>query len=394
MSRFDQARSGWSDREDRTTRPGRPPGHHGNSGDAGSPPGMSSPANKRLPARPAVPSDVAEPGHARDQHTDGLTPPPYRRPAGDTEARAAHTTAGIPNQTDSVQRRSPGVPMPRGWPRKRAALWASLTQPRPPLSILVGGAEGGVGTSTVTALLAEMTAAVSPGPTIAVDQCGTVWGSLTRRLVGQQAGLRAELARTLLAEQVDPHEVASMAPTTSAGAALIDDRAGYTPLHDLLRLVSVTSGAMIVDAGRVDSVFAARLVLQPVVVVVGRADVIGAEATCAAVTFLREQTTRARLPAQPIVVLSSAGGTGSSTERRRSQAAATLVTATGIDHLVHLPHDPRLATGRPLRLDQVGKSTAIAGIRMASAIGRIQGEICRANRRSASPAAVPGPGAR
>ena len=379
MSRFDQAGAGRSDREDQTAGPGRPPGRQRDD----------------APQRDMYP-DADERPAATNPAGDQAPDQPSRRPAAQADGHIAEDAgtqkaAGGDGQANETRWR----PVPRGWPRKQtASLWERLAQPRPPLPILVGGAEGGVGTSTVTALLAELIAAASPGPTIALDQCGTAWGSLTRRLVGQQAGLRAGLARTLLGERVDPREVISMAPTTSAGAALIDDRAGYTSLHELLRLISVTSGAMTVDAGRVDNVFAARLDLQPVVVVVGRADVIGAEAACAAVTFLREQATRARLPAEPVVVLSSVGATGTLTERRRSHAATTLVTATGISHLVHLPHDPRLAAGQPLRLDQVGKSTAIAGMRMASAVGRIQGEIYRAYRRPAASAATAGSTAR
>ncbi|GAB3448917.1 hypothetical protein GCM10027436_42840 [Actinophytocola sediminis] len=384
MSPFDQAGAGRSDREDRTARPGRPPARHRED----APQDDVAPHAGERPAdlTPAATDSVDE--QTPDQAAGRSAPQADQRTADDARTQEP---VGVPNRANEARVRL----MPRGWPRKQtASLWERLAQPRPPLPILVGGAEGGVGTSTVTALLAELIAAASPGPTIAVDQCGTAWGSLTRRLVGQQVGLRAGLARTLLGEHVDPREVISMAPTTSAGAALIDDRAGYTSLHELLRLISVTSGAMTVDAGRVDNVFAARLDLQPVVVVVGRADVIGAEAACAAVTFLRELATRARLPAEPVVVLSSVGATGSSTERRRSQAATTLVAATGISHLVHLPHDPRLAAGQPLRLDQVGKSTAIAGMRMASVVGRIQGEIYRAYRRPAASAAAAGSAAR
>ena len=363
MSRFDQARAGRPDREDRTARPGRP---------SDSAPDVDAAADADvdpvLPVDPVHASDRDERAEKPDQRTaDGVG---ERTPGGDTPRR----------------------PVPRGWPSKQAAsLWAWLAQPRPPLPILVGGAEGGVGTSTVTALIAELIAAASPGPTVAVDQCGAPWGSLHRRLMGQQVGLAAALARTLVHEHLDAHEVVAMAPKTSAGAALIDDRAGHTSLHDLLRLAAVPCGALAIDAGRVDGVFAARLDIKPVVVVIGRADVMGAEAACAAVTFLRAQTARARMPAQPVVVLSSVGATGSLAERRRTHAATTLVAATGISHLVHLPHDPRLATGRPLRLNQVGKSTAIAGMRLASVIGRIQGEIYRAYRRDAAPAADAGP---
>jgi hypothetical protein len=248
-------------------------------------------------------------------------------------------------------------PVPKGWPRKPAeSLWAWLAQPRRPLPVLVGGAEGGVGTSTVAALIGEILAAGSPGPTVIVDQCGTPAGGLIRRLVGQRAGWNAHQAVAGLGGL-------DAAPRTSAGAVLVDDGRGYTPLGVLLRLVWTAGGALVVDGGPADAVLVARLDIRPVVVVVGRADVIGAEAVCAALGFLHRSTS-----VPPVVVLSSTAPG----DRRRVQAATKLVAATGTDHVVHLPHDPRLAQGRPLRLDRLGTSTASAGLAVVSRIGKTQ----------------------
>jgi MinD-like ATPase involved in chromosome partitioning or flagellar assembly len=262
-----------------------------------------------------------------------------------------------------------------------------MAQDRPPLRVLVGGAEGGVGTSTVTALLGELIAASSPGPTVVADQCGAAWNALVRRLVGEQAGMPAAQVGDMFELGASASQIASVAPKTSAGAALIEDGRGYRPLHDITKLAHTTCGALVVDAGRADGLFAARLDIRPVAVVVGRADVVGAEAVCAAVNLLRESA----IPVEPVVVLSSAATTSSGTERRRVQAATTLVTAAGITHLVHLPHDARLASGQPLRLDQVGKSTAIAGMRLLSRIGTIQGENHRAHRHRPSAGSAAGP---
>src|SRR6266540_3184517 len=67
---------------------------------------------------------------------------------------------------------------PKGWPAKEAgAVWAWMAKPRPPLTVLVAGAEGGVGTTTVAALLGETIAAASPGSIWLLDQCGSSWGS-------------------------------------------------------------------------------------------------------------------------------------------------------------------------------------------------------------------------
>jgi hypothetical protein len=268
-------------------------------------------------------------------------------------------------------------PVPKGWPSKLAdPVWSWLAQDRPPLSVVVGGAEGGVGTSTVTALIGELLAAASPGPTAVVDQCGAGWGQVVRRLVGQRAGLDAQYAATQLRHGTPAPQILSTAPTTSAGAALLDDSSGYTPLGALFGLVATSRGALVVDAGRADAVLAARLHVRPVVVLVGRADVIGAEAVCAALGFLQLRAT----PVQPVVVLCSTA----STDRRRIQAATKLVATTGISHLVHLPYDAALASGQSLRLDQVGKTTPAAGLAVVSRIGKIQ-EVLHLVRRPAPP---------
>jgi hypothetical protein len=312
-------------------------------------------------------------------HGDGIEPSRDQPPAlgpSEPQEEAAGQTAGQPSS-----RRS----MPRGWPAKQtSAVWAWMAQPRPPLRVLVGGAEGGVGTSTVTALLGEMIAASSPGPTVIADQCGMPWNALVRRLVGEQAGMPAAQVADMLGYGATTEQIREVAPTTSAGAALIDDGRGYHPLRDLTRVAHTPCGTLMVDAGRVDAVFTARLDVRPVVVVVGRADVIGAEAVCAAVELLHQTAPEV----QPVVVLSSVATTqatpssllSAAAMRRRVQAAATLVTAAGITHLVHLPHDPRLASGQPLRLNQVGKSTALAGLRLLSRVGTVMGEAHRAHR--------------
>jgi hypothetical protein len=256
-------------------------------------------------------------------------------------------------------------PVPKGWPGTLAEpVWSWLAHDRPPLPVVVGGAEGGVGTSTVTALIGELLAAASPGPTALVDQSGTGWGSMLRRLVGQRAGLDAQHAAAQLRHGAPPPHILSAAPVTSAGAALLDDSNRYTALDALLGLVATSRGALVVDGGLADLVLAARLDIRPVVVLVGRADVIGAEAVCAALGFLHRHPT----PVQPVVVLCSTA----STDRRRIQAATKLVATTGISHLVHLPYDARLAHGQPLRLDQVGKTTAAAALAVVSRIGKTQ----------------------
>jgi hypothetical protein len=340
VSRFDQARTGQTAREVAAARPADAvtTGGRGSDGWRSEEPVLLGSTAARQPELPA---------------NNGLAGPPVPPPALTPK------------------------PIPKGWPRKAAEpVWSWLAHDRPPLPVLVGGAEGGVGTSTVTALIGELIAAASTGPTAIVDQSGAGWGSMTRRLVGQRAGLDARCAATLRRNGTAPAQILGAAPATSAGAALFDDSRSYTPLAALFALVQTVRGALIVDGGRVDGVLAARLDIGPVVVLVGRADVIGAEAVCATLGFLQRHPTQV----QPVVVLSSTA----STDRRRIQAATKLVATAGVSHLVHLPYDARLASGQPLRLDQVGTTTAAAGLSVVSRIGKTQ-EVLHLVRRSAPP---------
>ncbi|HEX5117849.1 MAG TPA: hypothetical protein VFW65_21920 [Pseudonocardiaceae bacterium] len=220
-----------------------------------------------------------------------------------------------------------------------------------------------MGTSTVVALIGETIAAGSPGPTLVLDQCGSRWGSLARRLLGQRAGLSGERAHAMLRQGIPAVQVYASAPATSAGAAVVTDGAAYTPTAEMFRLAHTACGATVIDGGSVDLTVAVRLDLSPVVVLVGRADVIGAEAVCAALGFLSRYT-RAR----PVVVLSSP----TAANQRRVHAARKLVATTGVAHLVSLPFDARLTAATPLRLDQVGKTTASACLRMVTGIGQTQ----------------------
>jgi hypothetical protein len=327
-------------------------------------------------ARPTAHSE-ARVGARHEPALLGATAPPIQT------TRQPATQQASSDQTDHT-----GRPIPKGWPGKQAvALWDSMARPRPPRRIMIGGAEGGVGTSTVTALLGELIAAASPGPTVIADQCGMVWNSLARRMVGELAGMPAAQAGHMLELGATGPQVVGIAPRTSAGAALVDDGRGYTALQDITGLAHVPNGTLVIDGGRADHVFVARLDVQPVVIIVGRADVIGAEAVCAALALLQ-----GKQQAVPIVVLSSVNTSSSAAARRRAQAATKLVAAAGITHLVYLPHDARLASGKSLRLDQVGKSTAIAGMQLLTRVGNLQGEI-DAHRRSAParPAAGPPP---
>lgn len=286
-------------------------------------------------------------------------------------APAHHPNSDASSGTGSGHGARPLVPvlappkvLPAGWPIKQAdPVWSWLACHRAPLPIIVAGAEGGVGTSTVAALIGETLAAGSPGPTMLLDQCGSTWGSLSRRLLGQRGGLPGDQARSMLRQGIPGPRVLGAAPTSSAGAAVLADGAAYAPLRELFGLVQTACGAMVIDGGSVNLVLAARRDVHPVLVVIGRADVIGAEAVCAALGFVSRYTT-----APPVVVLSSP----TPGHRRHAQAARKLVATTGVVHLVDLPYDPQLATATALRLDRACKATASTCLRVITAIRKTQ----------------------
>ncbi len=273
-----------------------------------------------------------------------------------------HVTPLIPVATNSAAALRPKS-LPKGWPaRVGIPIFARLAQPRPPQRLIVAGAHGGAGTTTVTALLADTAAAASHAPAIAVDQSGLPWAAtLAMRLLGERAGLPAAAARRLIDQGAATAQARAGAPCSGAGTMVVDDVDGYTPLPVLIALAAEPSGTTVVDGGRVDLALAVRLAeAQWPLILVGRADLAGAQAVCAALTFLQR-----RLPAPPLVVLSSTAPS----DRRRIYAARTLVRAAGVTTLVHLPFDATLASGQALRLDQVGRSTAGACLQLVERVG-------------------------
>lgn len=312
--------------------------------------------------------DVMRPGW-QDDNSSPRRPAPHH-PAQADDVRHAQPpmllAGGTAPKHHPTSDALPGHPIasmraPNGWPTKMTTpVWSWLASCRPPLPVMVTGAEGGVGTSTIAALVAETIAAGSPGPTMLLDQSGSSWGSLARRLLGQRGGLSGEHARSLLQQGFHGRQVLSRAPTTSAGAAVVADCAAYTPVRELIGLVQTANGTMIVDGGPTNLMLTARLDVHTIVVLVGRADVIGAEAVCAAVGFLSRH-----IPVHPVVVLSSTAPIN----RRRVEAARKLVATTGVPHLVIFPFDTYLAATAPLRLD---KAVSTACLRLVAAIGKTQ----------------------
>ncbi len=290
-------------------------------------------------------------GHVAVQHRP-LAPMPAAPTASlesaPTEARTLTSTTAVPA-------------LPRGWPAGLRASWAQLALPRAPRVLLLLGAEGGVGVSTVTALLAETTAASGSGPVVALDQCGSQWGALSRRLLDQRGGMPAEHADQLVGSGVHPEQVRAQAPRTSAGTILISDTDSYTPLNRLAWLVRMTGGLLVVDGGRVDALGLARIGPGVTPVVLGRPDLPGAEAICAAVTRLRSHH-----PLPPAVVIVATAPV----DPRRQRAARRLLHAAGIPYPIAVDFDPRLAGGRSIRLDAVGKTTAGACVRLATHLAR------------------------
>lgn len=273
--------------------------------------------------------------------------------------------AYVPPGAASRRPPEPHPRLPKGWPRVAAEkVWRWRAQHPGPVIVLVAGAEGGVGTSLLTALLVEALAASSPWPTLALEQSGTPLGTMSRYLVGQPAGTAAPVFAHHAHARGGVHAVID-AVSTSAGALVVDDRCGYTPTSVVTDLVRA-GGACVVDAGRVELSLLARAaeVGIAIVVVVGRADLRGAEAVCAQLALLR----RGRHPVQPLVVLSSCRPI----RRRQVAAAATLVRTAGITEPVHLPHDRGLTACTALRLDRIRTATAAAVLDLITRIAHRQ----------------------
>ncbi|WP_189061570.1 hypothetical protein [Longimycelium tulufanense] len=265
----------------------------------------------------------------------------------------------------------PPRPLPKGWPVKTVTpLWTWLGTQRAPVTVVVTSAGGGVGTSTVAALLAETFAAGAPSgaSTVLLDQCGTPWGPVSRRVLGQRGGLSGRTAAALLQQGVHPLRVLRGAPVSPAGAAVVVEDGEASPLRDMRRLVQTVCGGLVVDAGCINPWVVQRVAdpaaARPVLVLVGRADVPGAETVCASLAWLRRS-----LPGPPIVVLVSTAPP----ERGQVAAAQRLVrTVVPADRVVHLPFDARLAHGQDIRLDKVGKTTAMAVPQLLRAIRLVQ----------------------
>lgn len=257
--------------------------------------------------------------------------------------------------------------LPKGWPRKSTQpVWNWLAQRRSPIAVVFAAAAGGVGTSATAAVVAETLAAASPGPTVLLDQSGSPWGDVTRRALGQRTGLPARSAMTHLEQGHPPSRILQSAPTTAAGAmVLLDDAEASCPLRDLRILVAAACGALVVDGGRVDPWLLQRLdlhVVRPILVLVGRADLAGAETTCAALSWLRRSA-----PIAPVVVLSCT----TPTDKKRV-ASATRLVATVTPNVTHLPFDHQLSHGQPVRLDTVHANTAQAVAEIVTAIRHAQ----------------------
>ncbi|GGM67909.1 hypothetical protein GCM10012275_43110 [Longimycelium tulufanense] len=262
----------------------------------------------------------------------------------------------------------PPKPLPKGWPVKRVLpMWRWLGTQRAPVTVVVASAGGGVGTSTVAGLLAETFAAGSPvGTTVLVDQCGTPWGTVSRRVLGQRGGLSGQLAVALLRQGESPLCVLRRAPASSAGAAVVLDSGDASPLREMRRLVQMMCGGLVVDAGCLTPWVMQRLTDPgagwPVVLVVGRADVPGAETVCAALAWMRSYLT-----VPPVLALVS------TTPADRGQiAAAQRLVSTVVPTVVPVPFDARLAHGHDIRLDRLSKGTVAALARLLSAVRQRQ----------------------
>ncbi|KAA2242380.1 hypothetical protein F0L68_41400, partial [Solihabitans fulvus] len=132
----------------------------------------------------ALDANTARPPRQAAAVTGALTPEPRQdaRLAGDqptllAAAPAPHFPAARSAATGPRTVASAPTAVPKGWPAKPASsVWSWMAGQRPPMAVMVAGAEGGLGTSLVTAPVGETVAGASPCPPGAVDPGGAPRG--------------------------------------------------------------------------------------------------------------------------------------------------------------------------------------------------------------------------
>lgn len=196
--------------------------------------------------------------------------------------------------------------------------WEWLTTAAPAPRVLVCGAGGGVGVTTVVAALAGLLAAARPDRVLAIEVARRDYSPLTRQVCGPVDPVTAGTWLTDRGDRVLDHADLAGLPAGPSGARVVQAGAHWWPrLVD--QLTSAT--AVVADLGSIDHADTRTLLLahRGPAVMVARADSAGVSAALAALTALDA----AGLPHRPVLVLCDAAGSRPGVLRTAQRLAAT-----------------------------------------------------------------------
>jgi MinD-like ATPase involved in chromosome partitioning or flagellar assembly len=193
--------------------------------------------------------------------------------------------------------------------------WRWLTTAAPAPRVLVCGAGGGVGVTTVVATLAGLLAAARPDRVVAVEVARRDYSPLTRQVCGP---VDPVTAGTWLTDHGDRVPDLAELPAGPSGARVVQAGAHWWP-----RLTEQLTAdtAVVADLGSIDHADTRTLLLahRGPAVMVARADSAGVTAALAALTALDA----AGLPHRPVLVLCDAAGSRPGVLRTAQRLAAT-----------------------------------------------------------------------
>jgi hypothetical protein len=193
--------------------------------------------------------------------------------------------------------------------------WRWLTTAAPAPRVLVCGAGGGVGVTTVVATLAGLLAAARLGRVVTVEVARRDYSPLTRQVCGPVDPVAAGAWLTDPGDRVP--DLAGL-PAGPSGARVVQAGAHWWPrLTEQL----TTDSAVVADLGSIDHADTRTLLLahRGPAVMVARADSVGVTAALAALTALDA----AGLPHRPVLLLCDAAGSRPGVLRTARRLAAT-----------------------------------------------------------------------
>lgn len=342
--------------------------------------GVVNPSWSPDPDRP--PRQHLDPDPARPDPADALLDQPAPSDAWTT------SSGGL--NTDSIVRARPDEPA-SGWRRRVLQATSGLINPGPgpaelrlravthrirrplslPYRVAVASIKGGVGKTTVSALLGLVMAEHRGDRVIALDANPDA-GTLADRLTGESAVTVRELLRDLdrihswtevsrYASLTGRLQVLASEQDPAASDALGLSRAEY---QDICVLLDRFFNIVVTDSGTglVHSAMAGTLALASSIIVVGAPTVDGAGRASKTLDWLQAHG-HGELAADAIAVLSC---DRSSPEVDRTRIREHFTTRCRA--VIEIPHDPHLASGGRIELSRLRPATRDAAYELAALI--------------------------